>query len=381
MSTTNDVMISIEDRRSTSVRARQVSSMFDVPVGEKKFLTWSGKVDLGDDWNVGLIVGPSGSGKTTVAKELFGDRYHPELQWNADSVIDDIRADLGVEDITKAFGAVGFNTIPAWLRPHRVLSNGEKFRADLARRLLELRDPIVVDEFSSVVDRQVGKIASHAVQKFCRRNDRKFVAVSCHSDVIDWLQPDWIIEPAGGTLTLERRSVQPRPVLDVEIACVSRDTWRLFAPYHYLTRSLIKAARCYCAMVDGRPVAMSAIIHFPHPRRSIKKVSRLVTLPDWQGLGLAFVVNDAVASALTAMGHGVFSNPAHPALIRSFSRSKNWAVRKLPGRSSSTFGKTSTRRAIGEARQCATCEYVGPVMDKAEAKRLLYWDMTPKRDR
>ena len=89
--------------------------------------------------------------------------------------------------------AVGFNTIPAWLRPYGVLSNGEKFRVDLARRLLEGGDLIAVDEFTSVVDRQVAKIGSHAVQKWARGKGRQFVAATCHYDLEDWLQPDWVL--------------------------------------------------------------------------------------------------------------------------------------------------------------------------------------------
>jgi hypothetical protein len=111
-------------------------------------------------------------------------------------VIDDFAGTLSMEQVSSACQAVGFNTIPAWLRPFYVLSNGERFRVELARRLLELSDPIVVDEFTSVVDRQVAQIGAHAVQKYVRRNKRKFVAVSCHYDIVDWLQPDWIFEPA-----------------------------------------------------------------------------------------------------------------------------------------------------------------------------------------
>lgn len=371
------MIIEFADSRSSTIRARQVSSMFDLPPDAARTLRWSGNVDIGKDWNVGLIVGPSGCGKTTVARRLFGDQYHPEMEWRKASVIDDVAAEIAVDDIAAAFGAVGFNTIPAWLRPYAVLSNGEKFRADLARRLLELPDPIVVDEFSSVVDRQVGKIASHAVAKYCRKNNRKFVAVSCHDDIIDWLQPDWIIEPAGGCITPARRSVQPRPRLDVDVRAVPRDTWRLFAPYHYLTSELNTAARCFAAHVDGRPVALAAVAHMPHARRSIKKISRLVTLPDWQGLGLAFVVVDAVASALSRIGHGVFINPGHPALIRSFARSSTWAVRCLPGKTVSLPGKSSSERGAQKMRsQCASCEYVGPKMPKEEAVRFLHWDFT-----
>ena len=51
---------------------------------------------------------------------------------------------------------------------------------------------IYIDEFTSVVNRQVAKAASCAIAKCVRRNQRKFIAVSCHDDIIEWLCPDWI---------------------------------------------------------------------------------------------------------------------------------------------------------------------------------------------
>jgi ABC-type ATPase with predicted acetyltransferase domain len=76
----------------------------------------------------------------------------------------------------------------------------------LARALLEGGDQIVIDEFTGVVDRQVAKIGSDAVQKFIRKRGKKFVAVTCHYDVIEWLRPEWMLEPA--TMTFQWRSVQ-----------------------------------------------------------------------------------------------------------------------------------------------------------------------------
>jgi hypothetical protein len=67
--------------------------------------------------------------------------------------------------------------------------------------------PLLVDEFSSVVDRQVAKIGAHAVQKWVRRNARQFVAVSCHYDIVDWLRPDWVLEPA--TMSFRWESLRP----------------------------------------------------------------------------------------------------------------------------------------------------------------------------
>ncbi len=152
-----------------------------------------GDVDMPDDWSIGLIVGASGTGKTTIAKEMFGENVISGFDYTHASVIDDMPENCSVDDITKAFYAVGFGSVPSWLKPYHVLSNGEKMRCDLARAILA-NDFIVFDEFTSVVDRNVAKTISTAISKGIKKQGKKFVAVSCHRDIIEWLQPDWVFD-------------------------------------------------------------------------------------------------------------------------------------------------------------------------------------------
>ena len=67
-----------------------------------------------------------------------------------------------------------------------------------------------------------------AIAKAVRRRKQKFIAVSCHHDIIEWLQPDWIYEPAGDQLTLPRGSLQ-RPKIELEIFRVHYPAWELSA--------------------------------------------------------------------------------------------------------------------------------------------------------
>ena len=173
-------------------RVARILSDFDVKA-EHSGEHFKGEIKLPEDWNIGVIVGGSGTGKTTIARELFGDVLISGFEYTAKSVIDDMPRNVSVDEIEKMFYAVGFGSVPSWLKPYNVLSNGEKMRVDLARALLE-RDFICFDEFTSVVDRNVAQTASVAINKAVKKTGKKFIAVSCHYDILEWLQPDWVLD-------------------------------------------------------------------------------------------------------------------------------------------------------------------------------------------
>lgn len=153
---------------------------------------FKGSIDIDIDWQVGLIVGKSGTGKTTIAKQLFPESYITNFEYKSESILDDMPKDCSIEEITNTFNSVGFSSPPSWLKPYQVLSNGEKMRVDLANAILQKNELFVFDEFTSVVDRQIAKIGSFATQKAIRKTDKKFIAVSCHFDIEEWLMPDWV---------------------------------------------------------------------------------------------------------------------------------------------------------------------------------------------
>ncbi len=384
-----------------SPRATQVEGMFGMEPASSIEREWSIDVDLEEHpWTIGLVVGPSGSGKTTVLEELFD---YGELStigewpsWGA--VIDGFADELDTEEIVRTLTGVGFSSPPAWLRPYGTLSTGEQFRADLAQSLLHARlrgTVAVVDEFTSTVDRTVAATASAAVARLLRGpqgregatadlmhalhqvpnvlRDRtpRLVAASCHYDIIDWLQPDWLLDMSTGTFSW--RHLQPRPPIHLDVRRADHDEWAPFAAHHYLSAKLDRHAHCYLASVEARPAVFVAVLPTPSPKGyMVARASRTVCVPDFQGVGLGHAVADTVASAYRAAGWRYRSTTSHPAMIGRRARSPLWNMVRSPGFVDARpvrTGDSGASMGSSASRRTATFEFVGP--PDAEAAELL----------
>jgi hypothetical protein len=346
----------------------QLRGMFDLQPEKTSRVEWDVHLDLPDSWNIGVIVGPSGSGKSTVARELFGDNLVNGFEWASDkSIVDCFPAASGIKDITGLLSSVGFSSPPSWLRPFAVLSNGEQFRCTVARAIAEQHDLVVLDEFTSVVDRNVAQIGSAAVAKTIRARNQQLIAVSCHYDILEWLEPDWVYEPATDTLTTGR-SLR-RPDISLEIFRVSYPAWELFRRHHYLDNNISKSAICFLATWRGVPIAFSSWVSLMSGSVGPSyREHRTVTLPDFQGVGIGNAVSAYIASMWRGLGKRAFSTTSHPAMIRSRAKSSKWRVSRATG-IPARDGSASIKHARN--RLTTGFEYVGAAMDTAEAIKIL----------
>lgn len=357
--------IKLETQINRTPRVMQLEGIFDLQAAKISTTEVPNNIpDLGTrDWNIGLIVGPSGAGKTTIAKNMFNKELASAegMVWGANNaVIDDFPKDLSIKDITELLSSVGFSSPPAWLRPYENLSNGEKFRVSMARVLAESKDIAVVDEFTSVIDRTVAQIGSSAIAKTVRTRNQKFVAVSCHYDIEEWLQPDWIYQPHLGAFTWG--SVQPRPQVNVEVIWAKYEAWQIFAKHHYLSENLNKSAQIYVGLINDQPAVMTAILPLVNANiRNARRISRTVVLPDYQGIGIGNKFVDAVASGLKAQGLDLYTTTSHPARVRALNKSKNWEMIRQPSRVAQR-GRTSSiagRLGLSRSRITTGFKYAG----------------------
>jgi ABC-type lipoprotein export system ATPase subunit/GNAT superfamily N-acetyltransferase len=283
----------------------EISNVFDYEFdGTSEFQPWS-KPKVPEDFGIGLIVGGSGSGKSTLLKE-FGSET--TVEWNSNKAVAS-HFDSS-EDAQDKLAAVGFNSIGDWVKPYHVLSNGQQFRADLARRLA---DNAIIDEFTSVVDRNVAKSCSVALRRWVDKSKtRGLVLSTCHFDIIEWLQPDWTFNCDTGELLVGRCE---RPDIRLEIIPCGEKAWSAFSKHHYLDGTVNKASLFWIAIWNDIPVGMVAALSMPNPflKRAWRE-SRLVVLPEFQGLGLGTKLSEAVAQIFIDRGCRYFSKTSHPRL-------------------------------------------------------------------
>lgn len=306
-------------------RVASVIGKFDLQ-SENVVEHFKGDIDMPNEWQIGLIVGKSGTGKTTIAKQLFENAYITNFEYNAETILDDMPKDCSLEQITNAFNSVGFSSPPSWLKPYSVLSNGQKMRVDLARAILDEKDFFVFDEFTSVVDRNVAQIGSFAMQKAIRKTNKKFIAVTCHFDVQDWLLPDWVFNTDTMTFQSFEGQKKNRPEIKFEIYQTSdKSIWKMFAKHHYLSHSHNNSANVFVATVNDEVAGFLSVLHFPHPKaKNIKKVHRLVILPDYQGAGIGIKFLNEIGNIYKKEKQRYTIVTSAPSLINSLKKSNEW---------------------------------------------------------
>ena len=314
-----------------------------------------------------LIVGTSGSGKTTILKTV--DNPKTITVDNTKPVIENFSTPERGEELLLA---CGLRTIPAWFRPPSTLSNGEYHRFEIAVGLDQ--GHCIIDEFTSVVDRDTAKSLALSVRKYFDRNPGVLYIASCHRDIIDWLDPEWVYDTDLQKLDNRRSLLRlgTRPELALTIRSTGPDYWKYFSKYHYLDTRMSRSVHCYVLLLGDKPIGFHAAIHSTNRDiHSYWRGHRTVILPEFQGMGIGTAFSDAIAEIYVGRGLRYFSKTAHPSFGEHRQKSPLWratstnlksrlgsyllkdgSARKMPG-----YGGTTTARDAG--RVCYSHEYIG----------------------
>jgi ABC-type lipoprotein export system ATPase subunit/predicted acetyltransferase len=267
------------------------------------------------DWNIGVIYGGSGTGKTTLLKQ-FGTLKC--IDFDSEKALISNFDWLEPQEATSLLSSIGLSSVPTWLRPFHTLSNGEQYRAELAYKIgkAQENEVVLIDEYTSVVDRDVAKSMSFALQKYIRRYNKKIVLASCHFDIMEWLLPDWTYSPLKGRVERHECRRHSRPTINLSIFRCRYETWNIFKQHHYMSQDLNKASKCFVFLLNNKPLGFIAILPFPHGNiQNGYRISRIVILPDYQGLSIGFAMIDYFGSLYKADNKTLYIKTSNPALF------------------------------------------------------------------
>ena len=324
--------------------------------------------DLPQDGIV-LIVGTSGSGKTTILKTI--DNPKPiAIDWDKPVIENFSTPERGEELLL----ACGLRSIPTWFRRPVTLSNGEFHRFEIALGLDQ--GHVIIDEFTSVVDRDTAKSLALSIRKYFDRNPGVLYIASCHRDIIDWLDPEWVYDTDLQKLDNRRSLLRlgTRPELALTIRSTGPDYWRYFSKYHYLDTNMSRSVHCYVLLLGDKPIGFHAAIHSTNRDiHSYWRGHRTVILPEFQGMGIGTAFSDAIAEIYVSRGLRYFSKTAHPSFGEHREKSPLWratstnkksrkgsyllkdgSIRAMPG-----YGGNAQIALRDADRVCYSHEYIG----------------------
>jgi GNAT superfamily N-acetyltransferase len=137
----------------------------------------------------------------------------------------------------------------------------------------------------------------------------------------------------------------------------------MFRHYHYLNGSLPSTARCYTAVYQDKPIAFIAVVNI-HMKARYCRVTRLVVLPDYQGIGVGKRLLNFIAElyvSQTKVPFYILTN--NPQIIRG--NIENWKVTR--------FGHASK----GKENSCINNEIRGSLSRKRITVSLQYISNAP----
>ena len=346
-----------------------IADKFDLHVSDTCTVLIPNKLNLShlsDDWKIGVICGGSGSGKSTILKSLCkqvtgrDDLNYPVFD-NEKPLISNFD-NMSPQEATLLLSQMGLACVPTWIRPYNVLSNGEQYRAQLAKLVADEQDGeiIFIDEYTSVVDRNVAMAMSNSLQKYVRRSNKRIIVATCHYDVFDWLRPDWIYDlNKGGALSQGDYLRRPRPKIELQVFRTTGDTWEHFKKYHYMTQELNSSATCFVFTWQDKDVAFHATL--PLPSGTLKNAirgTRTVVLPDFQGFGIGQKITNFIAGIYVNNGNSYYTKTVNPAFGVYMDKSKLWKA--TPRNGKVMLLRDIERNSLGGVSRPSYCyKYIG----------------------
>lgn len=162
-----------------------------------------------------------------------------------------------------------------------------------------------------------------------------------------------------------------RPEIKLTVRRVEASVWTsmLFDKSHYLTSELNKSCKCLLFEWNNVPVAFVGILNTP--RKGIPygcSISRIVILPDYQGLGLSTIIFNFVGGIVKSLSddehdYRLYIKTAHSKFGQALSRNSNvrGTVFDGKGRDKKSADNQRYRNRLTRVSYCK--EYIGNKID------------------
>lgn len=187
-----------------------------------------------------LITGASGVGKSlllrNIARHFLATRNTPNKIDENKSIAEIISCeDAG--KVIRYLSKFGLGEPRILIGPFSQLSDGQKERFLIALALLQGIGPLILDEFTTRLDRRTAQIVAINLGKILRFNKQGAFIASCHNDIVDFLKPDIHIElHANGKhriLNKKAKSTSILESLEIQIKKGTIDDYKELSRYHY----------------------------------------------------------------------------------------------------------------------------------------------------
>lgn len=337
-----DYELTLSSKVKNTYYVQRAADSVDLDVAKKLTHHMRVRADVESAFNVAVIVGNSGSGKSTLARHIWGTDWERTLLDPTQSVIDQFPDSMSYDQRVDLLCAAGLTAPVCWIQPAGTLSNGQQARAEVALQLASDRECVIIDEWTSVVDRDVAKVMSHSVQKLARRLNKQVVLLSCHRDIVEWIDPDWIIDCDRQEYT-DRRSLCRRSPRSTQLVfrthrLNSTRSWSGFSRYHYLTERLPGGHQlCYGLFLGEQQIGFILYSNYvAHTRKRREQglpmmmhANRIVIHPDYCGFGLGSRFLNETAQDVLNQGYDVRIKLSSRSLSKQLLRDRSWQIKSV----------------------------------------------------
>lgn len=322
------IAVSIETSRAPVLgrrtrRTADLAGLFGLPLHAVPYSIATGKEVLLAPGRVVLVTGPSGVGKSATlerisqqvadARRLDQVAFEPGL-----SIIDQVAPWSTMDDAIGLLTACGLGDAHLWLRTYDSLSDGERFRASLARSIALLGSrggmgPLLCDEFGSLLHERATRALCFNLRKLVSRRKFCLVVASNSAGIASDLRPDVVVrlDPARGC-DIEVAGPRSPMVFSLRRRLViepgGKRDYEAFAKMHYRATDELGFVDKVFVLRERRRGDALGIVVYSHPsienamrnratggrfsrqpnelNRCVRVLRRLVIHPDVRGCGL-----------------------------------------------------------------------------------------------